>query len=261
MYKKMLDFSGKTAIVTGACGLLGKEFSRAFLECDANVILCDINEEQGIILQNKFNLEYDNRSLFFPMNITSEIDLQSFIQYCKKQSFSIDILVNNAYPRNNNYGNDFKLISFKDWRENIDMHLNGYFNVIQKISMVMMKQNKGNIINIASIYGFLGPNFSLYEGTSMTNPAEYSAIKGAIINFTRYLSTYLAPNIRANCISPGGVFDKQNQMFVDRYNKLTPMSRMANPDDIATVVLFLASDLSKYITGQNIVVDGGWSVW
>jgi NAD(P)-dependent dehydrogenase (short-subunit alcohol dehydrogenase family) len=125
-----------------------------------------------------------------------------------------------------------------------------------------MQQRYGNIVNIASIYGMLGPDFSIYEGTTMTMPAEYAAIKGAIISFTRYLATYLAPyNIRVNCLSPGGIFNEQPETFVKKYNKRTPMGRMGNPEDIAGGVLFLLSDLSSYITGQNLVIDGGWSAW
>ncbi|NLE26755.1 MAG: SDR family oxidoreductase, partial [Clostridiaceae bacterium] len=119
-----------------------------------------------------------------------------------------------------------------------------------------------NIVNIASIYGMLGPDFSIYEGTTMTMPAEYAAIKGAIINFTRYLATYLASyNIRVNCLSPGGIFNEQPASFVEKYKQRTPMGRMGNPEDIAGGVLFLLSNLSSYVTGQNLVIDGGWSAW
>ncbi len=126
----------------------------------------------------------------------------------------------------------------------------------------MMKQLSGNIINIASIYGFAAPNFEIYEGTDMTVPVEYAAIKGAVINLTRYLASYLARyNIRVNCISPGGVFDKQEESFVRKYSeKVLLDKRMASPDDLVGILVFLLSDKSKYITGQNIVVDGGWSL-
>jgi len=125
-----------------------------------------------------------------------------------------------------------------------------------------MQQRQGNIVSIASIYGMLGPDFSIYEGTTMTMPAEYAAIKGAIINFTRYLATYLAAyNIRVNCLSPGGIFNEQPASFVEKYKQRTPMGRMGNPEDIAGGVLFLLSNLSSYMTGQNLVIDGGWSAW
>lgn len=126
----------------------------------------------------------------------------------------------------------------------------------------MKKQKSGVIINIASIYGVLGPNFSVYEGTEMTMPVEYSMIKGGIINFTRYLSTYLAPyNIRVNAISPGGIFNNQPKSFVEKYKEKVPLGRMGTPSDIVGTVIFMVSDASEYITGQNIMVDGGLSVW
>ena len=126
----------------------------------------------------------------------------------------------------------------------------------------MLKAAEGaNIINIASIYGIYGPIWSLYEGTSMSNPAAYSASKGGLIQFSRWLSTSIAPHIRVNTISPGGVFRNQPEVFVTRYEAKTPLGRMATEDDFRGVVAYLASDLAKYVTGQNLVVDGGWGVW
>jgi NAD(P)-dependent dehydrogenase (short-subunit alcohol dehydrogenase family) len=175
---------------------------------------------------------------------------------------SVDVLINNAYPYNKHYGRVYEDIEFKDWRENVDMHLNGYFNVTHKVSKVMMEQRKGNIINIASIYGVLGPHFSIYRNLGITMPSEYSAIKGGIINFTRYLATYLASyTIRVNSISPGGIYDKQSPSFVKRYCKEVPLGRMASPLDIVGGVIYLASDASSYVTGQNLMIDGGWSTW
>jgi len=126
-----------------------------------------------------------------------------------------------------------------------------------------MKRNQGGtIINFGSTYGVVGPKFSIYEGTEMTSPAPYSAIKGGIINFTRYLATYYAShNIRVNAICPGGIFDEQNEKFVEKYNENTPMGRMGKPEEIAGPVLFLASEASSYITGEVLMVDGGWTAW
>jgi NAD(P)-dependent dehydrogenase (short-subunit alcohol dehydrogenase family) len=171
-------------------------------------------------------------------------------------------LINSAYPRNKAYGAKYENIKLSDWRENVDMHLNGYFNVTQKVSKVMMEQNFGNIVNIASIYGVLGPDFGIYEGTNMTMPGEYSVIKGGLVNFTRYLATYLAKyNIRVNCVSPGGIFDSQPQSFVEKYMSRTPMGRMGNPEEIVGGIIYLLSDLSSFVTGHNLMVDGGWSSW
>jgi NAD(P)-dependent dehydrogenase (short-subunit alcohol dehydrogenase family) len=171
-------------------------------------------------------------------------------------------LVNNAYPRNADYGKKFESVTYESFCDNVNRHLGGYFLTTQQVSKIMKKQNRGNIINMASIYGFRAPRFDIYEGTEMTMPVEYAAIKGAVTNLTRYLSSYLGPyNIRVNCISPGGIFADQPEIFVEKYRSLVPLGRrMAYQSDLTGIVTFLLSDTSEYITGQNIVVDGGWSV-
>jgi len=147
------------------------------------------------------------------------------------------------------------------WRENIDMHLNGYYFSAQKIAECMKKQRLGSIINFSSIYGIVAPDFSLYEDTNMTMPPAYSAIKGGIVNFTKYLAAYYGKfNIRVNVVSPGGIYDAQSEKFVHRYNEKTPLGRMTDKNDITGAVTYLASDAASYVTGHNLVVDGGWSV-
>ena len=142
------------------------------------------------------------------------------------------------------------------------MHLNGYFLCCQQIAKQMKKQKSGSIINFSSIYGIVAPNFSIYDGANFTMPAAYSAIKGGIITFTRYLATYFAEyGIRANVICPGGILDNQNKNFIKNYEEKTPMKRMGKPEDIVGSVVFLASDASSYMTGVTIIVDGGWTTW
>jgi NAD(P)-dependent dehydrogenase (short-subunit alcohol dehydrogenase family) len=142
------------------------------------------------------------------------------------------------------------------------MHLNGYFLCCQQIAEQMKKQKKGSIINLGSIYGVVGPDFSIYAGSNTTMPAAYAAIKGGIINFTRYLATYYAKDgIRVNAVCPGGIYDNQPAVFVKKYAEKTPMGRMGYPEEIAGPVIFLASESSSYITGHILMVDGGWTVW
>ncbi|WP_061214985.1 oxidoreductase [Syntrophomonas wolfei] len=261
-YISRFSLDNKTIIITGACGLLGREICKALAELHARIVLADIDIMAAEKLQEELRDVYGASVTAFPLDISSEDSVNKLVDELSKQEVSIDGLVNNAYPRNITYGTIFENITMDSWRENIDMHLNGYFNVSQKIARVMMQQRQGNIVNITSIYGMLGPDFSIYEGTTMTMPAEYAAIKGAIINFTRYLATYLAAyNIRVNCLSPGGIFNEQLVSFVEKYKQRTPMGRMGKPEDIAGGVLFLLSNLSSYMTGQNLVIDGGWSAW
>lgn len=263
MYKRIMSLEDRVAVVTGGSGLLGKEFCSGLADFGANVIIADINEEESLKVVKKINHNAGgNKADYLYLDINSEESINEFTREVLKKYGTIDVLVNNAYPRNSRYGTIFEDVEFDSFQENIISHMGGYFLVSQKISKLMMKQKSGVIVNLGSIYGVLGPNFSIYGNTGMTMPVEYSMIKGGIINFTKYLSTYLAPyNIRVNSISPGGIFDNQPQDFVEKYCDKIPLGRMAEPSDMVGALIFLASDASKYITGQNIMVDGGLSVW
>ena len=259
----MFNLKNKTTIITGGAGLLGRAFSKACAEYGANVVIVDIDEEKASELTKQIKKEIGNNNIIFQKcDITNKKDIQNLVDTAVNKFGKIDALVNNAYPRNKNYGRKFEAVSYEDFCENVNMHLGGYFLITKEISKVMMKQNYGNIINMASIYGFSAPRFEIYDGTDMTMSVEYAAIKGAIINLTKYLASYLGRyNIKVNAISPGGVFNNQPESFVKRYSeKVVLGKRMANTDDIVGVLIFLLSDASKYITGQNIVVDGGWSL-
>jgi NAD(P)-dependent dehydrogenase (short-subunit alcohol dehydrogenase family) len=140
------------------------------------------------------------------------------------------------------------------------MQMNAVFLICQKVLEIMKKQNSGSIVNIASIYGVVGNDFTIYEGYGGTSPAAYAAIKGGIINFTRYLASYFGKhNIRINCVSPGGIKDNQHESFIEQYEKKSPLKRMGNPAEIAPAVSFLLSDEASFITGHNLMVDGGWT--
>ena len=259
----MFDLKKKTVIITGGAGLLGGAFSRECARCNANVVITDIDKEKGNKLTEELKRETRNNNIIFQKcDITNTNDVQKLINATLNKFNKMDILVNNAYPRSENYGRKFEDVSFEDFCENVNMHLGGYFLITKEISKIMMKQNYGNIVNMASIYGFSAPRFEIYEGTDMTMPVEYAAIKGGIINLTKYLASYLGIyNIRVNAISPGGVFNNQPESFVEKYSeKVVLGKRMANTDDLIGVLLFLLSDASKYITGQNIVVDGGFTL-
>ena len=238
----------KIIIVTGGSGLIGKE------------LISDISRKGGITINSDISVETNMQKYTLNMDITNDQSIQNGIDLIIENFGRIDGLVNNAYPRTNDWGNKFENINPESWRKNIDMQLNSYFVCCQKVLKIMANQNHGAIVNIASIYGVVGNDFTLYEDYNGTSPAAYSAIKGGLINFTRYLASYYGKKgIRVNCVSPGGIFDNQHSTFVSKYEAKVPMGRLGNPDDIAPVVSFLLSNEAKYITGQNLIVDGGWT--
>lgn len=238
----------KIIIVTGGSGLLGK--------CIINKIL----QEGGLPINADISVETNKDLSNIKCDITDEISIKNTITIINEKYGKIDGLVNNAYPRTKNWGVKFEEIPFDSWQKNVDWQLNSQFLFCQQVFEVMKKQQSGSIVNMASIYGIVGPDFTVYDNTSMTMPAAYSAIKGGLINFTRYIASYFGQyNIRVNCVSPGGIFDSQNPIFVENYNKKVPLKRMGLPEDIADPVAFLLSDGASYITGHNLVIDGGWT--
>jgi NAD(P)-dependent dehydrogenase (short-subunit alcohol dehydrogenase family) len=239
----------KIIFVSGANGLLGRE------------IVQRIKEEEGMCISADINLETDIEAATIQCDITDEVSVKQAIDTVCQEYGRIDGVVNTAYPRTKDWGNKFELIEVESWRKNIDMQLNSVFLLSRAALEKMKDQRKGVVINLSSIYGIVGPDFSVYEGTSLTMPAAYAAIKGGIINFTKYLASYYGPhNLRVNCVSPGGIFDQQPERFVQNYEQKVPMRRMGLPADIAGPVCFLLSDESSYITGHNLVVDGGWTI-
>lgn len=256
MYEDLFSCKNKVAVVTGGAGLIGKEIVRTLNEFGAKVYIADINEEKTGEVIKDTEIKYVN------LDITSEASIREAIANVIQNEGRVDILVNSAYPRTKDWGAKLEQVPFRSWRTNVDSHLGGYFLCCREAAEQMKRQGGGVIINLASIYGVVAPDFSIYEETEMTMPVAYSAIKGGIIALTKYIATYYAKyNIRANVISPGGIFDNQPQAFVEKYSKKTPLGRMGKPSDVIGAVIYLASDASSYVTGHNLVVDGGWTVW
>ena len=235
-------------IVTGGNGLLGKSIIKRLTLEGAFCINFEINHKTNEDLSQVY------------CDITNVESIDNALGLVISKYSKIDGLINNAYPRTKDWGNKFEEIEINSWKNNLDWQLNSYFYITQKVLVQMELQKSGSIVNMASIYGVVGADFSVYEGTTMTMPAAYSAIKGALINFTRYLASYFGPKqIRVNAVSPGGIYDNQNELFVQNYSRKVPMRRLGTPEDISPTVAFLLSDDAKYITGQNIIIDGGWT--
>lgn len=243
-----MTLNDKVIVITGGSGLIGKE------------IVSDVLRRGGIAINADIGVETDLKNGLININITDERSINTGIKNVIDEFGRIDGLVNNAYPRTSDWGKRFEDIEPASLRANVDMQLNGYFLCCQIALRSMSERNSGSIVNIASIYGVVGNDFTLYEEYGGTSPAAYSAIKGGLINFTRYLASYYGRRgIRINCVSPGGIRDKQHPSFISRYEARVPMGRLGNPDDIAPAVSFLLSEDAKYITGQNLIVDGGWT--
>ena len=240
----------KVVIVTGGSGLIGRAIVDSLLL--ENYVVCNLDLFD-------FKCTHDNY-FYYALDLTKKDDVERVVDSIVTEKGGIFGLINNAYPRTRDWGLSFEDIPLESWRLNVDMQLNGLFYITQKTLSYMSRQRTGSIVNMSSIYGVVGNDMSLYEGTTVTPPAAYSAIKGGTINFTRYLASKYGPlSIRVNCVSPGGIFDNQHAEFVNRYESRVPMKRMGKPSDIAPVVTFLLSSGSGYITGQNIIVDGGWT--
>jgi len=252
----------KVIVITGGAGLIGKEFVKVVIAHGGIAIIADINEDVG---QNvKKNLSEDlktDRIDFVQLDITSKASLENCIRYIERMYGKIDALVNNAYPRNKNYGKHFFDVEYSDFSENLSLNLGGYFITSQQFARYFAKQGYGNIINISSIYGVVAPKFEIYEGTTMTMPVEYAAIKSGLIHLTKYMAKYFkGMNIRVNTLTPGGIFDNQPVVFLKKYKEQCLNKGMLDKSDLKGTLLYLLSDLSQYVNGQNIVVDDGFSL-
>jgi NAD(P)-dependent dehydrogenase (short-subunit alcohol dehydrogenase family) len=266
------SLEGKVAVVTGALGLLGKQHCYALAEAGASVVVCDIDDNRS----RKFADKLPKKSIGIGADITS-MDSVKAIHYNTMREFGrIDILVNNAaindmVEKSTGDMNSEKASMFENYpldlfRRVMDVNVTGMFICTQILGREMLKQKKGSIINIASTYGVVGPDQSIYKRPDGSQPffksPAYPTAKGAVVNFTRFLAAYWGPEgIRVNSLSPGGVENNQEPYFIKNYSRRTPLGRMARPSDYKGAILFLASNASGYMTGANLVVDGGWTAW
>ena len=244
----MKDLNNKVIIVTGGRGLIGRE------------IVKELRERGAVAIDADMSVSTDAEARTFHLDLTDNGSIDALIEFTlTNYGGRIDGLINAAYPHTPDWGRyKFEDTPFEHWSENVRIQLNPVFYIDQQVARVMTRQKSGSIVNFGSIYGIVGNDFTIYEEYGGSSPAEYCAIKGGIINFTRYMASYLGKDgIRVNCVCPGGIFDNQREEFLRAYNHRCPMKRMGNPDDIAPLCLFLVSDGAKYITGQIIAADGG----
>lgn len=250
----------KVVVVTGGAGLIGKEFVSALLAQGAQVVVAEKDIERAKLFIGSME-SFKDKCHVQVMDITCSNSVSSAVSSINDKLGKIDALVNNAYPRNGNYGANFFDVRYEDFCENISMNIGGYFLCSQKFAEFFSQQGHGNIINIASIYGCIAPKFEIYNGTSMTMPVEYAAIKSSLIHLSKYMAkSFKGMNIRVNCLSPGGVLDGHSDVFKKAYAEQCINKGMLDSSDLVGGLIFLLSDDSLYVNGQNLVIDDGFTL-
>jgi len=260
----IFDLTGRTAFVAGACGKIGRAICHALAVQGCNVIVADLQAEECMKLVHELDRHIGGKHLPAPGDLTHEEHIQGALHTvtaCGPLHILIHCIGLTSSTPIPGYAVPFSNQTLKSWELALKTNLTSAFLLSKLAYTYLEKKGQSSVIFLSSIYGSLGPNWSLYEGTDMSNPVAYGATKGGLEQLMRYLATLWAPGVRVNCISPGGVEHGQPETFVRRYEKMTPLQRMATPEDIAGPVVFLASDAARYITGQNLMVDGGWSAW
>ena len=254
----------RTTLITGATGGLGQHMAETIAELGGGLILVDKPGSDYLLLMEILK-KYKCKVECIDCDLESDQQRIELIQQIDRKGFPVDVLINNAAfvaaTELEGWVVPFEEQTIETWKRAIEVNLTAVFDLSKLLLPKLKKSGNGSIINIASIYGVNGPVHSMYKGTEMGNPAAYSTSKGGLIQLTRWLATTISPEVRVNAISPGGVYRNQPKSFIDQYESRTPLKRMATEEDFKGIVAYLASDMSKYVTGQNINVDGGWGIW
>lgn len=257
---------GQVAVVTGGAGILGNVFCRALVEAGARVAVLDVLESAAKTRAGELGAGAEG----FGCDVSDPASVSAAVDAVMARFGRIDILINNAATKTNDvraFFEPFETYSLDTWREVMGVNIDGMFLMAQAVGREMLKAGSGRIVQTASIYGLVGPDERIYDGSEylggpINTPAVYSASKAAVIGLTKWLATHWADKgIRVNCLVPGGVSSGQNGVFDQRYSDRTPMGRMARAEEMAPPLLFLASEASSYVTGQVLAVDGGWTAW
>ena len=260
---KIFNLSNKVIILTGAAGLLGTEYAHGLSQAGANVVLADLNFDKCKKLSLNLNKKYNVNSFPIKLDVTKINSINTMIKAVIKKFSKIDILINNAIFSEAGYTKiKFENYDLDIWKKGLNVNLSGIFLCCQQIGKIMKKQKNGNIINISSIYGIGAPDQRIYGNTKIIKSALYSVTKSGVLNFTRYLASYWRQDgIRVNTLSLGGVEENQNIIFKKNYSNKTMIGRMAKKDEYIGALIFLSSNASSYMTGSNLVIDGGWTAW
>ena len=254
----MINFNKKTIAVIGGAGLLGSAIVKGLAANNASPLILDTDKVKGEELKKEIS-NTKNEAYFYQADFSNPKELPKILENIKKDYGSITGWALASYPRTNDWGDKLEEISFQSWKENVGMQLDATCLCASLIAKEMACNNGGSIVTLGSIYGSIAPDFSIYEGTNMTSPPAYSAIKGGVSAFSKYLSSYYGlKKVRVNNIISGGILNNQPDPFIEKYNSKTSLGRMAEPEEIANAIIYLLSDASSYITGTDMIVDGGF---
>lgn len=263
--KKLMNLQERVALVTGGAGHIGRAICETLAELGASIVVLDFVEPACIEVVRAIQEQHGVAALPLIIDLAKEGDVLSVPEIVLAHFGRLDILVNCAAlvgtSELRGWATPFLEQRSDTWRLALEVNLTSPFVLVQACAEALKASGHGSVINMSSIYGMVGPNMRLYENTNMGNPAAYAATKGGLLQLTRWLATVLAPDVRVNAITPGGVWRNQAESFHARYVEHTPLGRMATEEDLKGAVAYLASDLSAYVTGHNLVVDGGWTIW
>ena len=258
------NFNKKNILITGATGKIGEKLSLRFASLKSNLILTDTNLKSLESLKNKIKKKNLTNVNIYKCDLLYEQEIIKFCNDIKKNKLKIDIIVNNAaftgVTNMDGWATSFENQSYETFTKALAVNLSSVFLMTKELKTILLKSKYPSIINIASIYSLLAPDYSMYKDTNIFNPAAYGASKAGLVYLTKWLASTLAPKIRCNSISLGGIKRGQTKLFVKKYVNKVPLKRMATPNDLIDAVLFLSSEISSYITGQNIIVDGGLTI-
>lgn len=261
----LMSLRGRTAVVTGGAGHIGRVVADGLAEIGADVAVVDLDPGAASSVADGLSERRGVDAIGLAVDLSDEASTRSIADAVLHRTGRIDVLVHvaalvSAEPLPN-WTTPFAEQGTETWRRALEVNLTSVFVLTQACVPALAASGHGSVVTVGSTYGLVGPDWRIYAGTEMGNAAGYAASKGGVIQLTRWLATTLAPNIRVNCLTPGGIERGQPTSFVEAYAERTPLRRMATEEDYKGAVAYLASDLSRYVTGHNLIVDGGWTAW